>query len=70
METDLAGKGVLITGGAGGIGVALVEQFAAVGARVAVHYRTSKVAAETLAQKVGGIALAADLREESEADGG
>lgn len=68
METDLAGRGVLVTGGAGGIGVSVVEEFAAAGARVAVHYRTSQNAAEALAQKVGGIALAADLREEAEAD--
>jgi len=69
METDLAGKGVLVTGGAGGIGVAVVEEFAAAGAHVAVHYHSSQAAAEVLAQKVGGIALAADLREESQADG-
>lgn len=69
METDLAGKGVLVTGGAGGIGVSVVEEFAAIGARVAVHYHTSRTAAEALAEKVGGTALGADLREEVQADG-
>ena len=42
METGLAGKGVLVTGGGGGIGSACVRAFAAEGARVAIHYRTSR----------------------------
>ena len=38
------------------------------GARVAVHYRTSKPAAERLAAEVKGVAIGADLRVEKEAD--
>ncbi|MEA2460655.1 MAG: 3-oxoacyl-[acyl-carrier protein] reductase [Actinomycetota bacterium] len=68
METDLANKGVLVTGGGGGIGSALVEAFAGEGAKVAVHYRSSKERAEGLAEKFGGVALQADLTVESEAD--
>jgi len=68
MDTGLAGKGVLVTGGAGGIGTAIVKMFAADGARVAVHYRTSKEPAEVLAAEVGGVALGADLRDEAQAD--
>lgn len=68
METGLKGKGVLVTGGAGGIGTAIVQAFAAEGARVAVHYNTSQEAAEALAAEIDGIALGADLRVESEAD--
>ena len=68
METGLAGKGVLVTGGAGGIGSAIVRRFAAEGANVAVHYNTSEKAAEALAEEVGGIAIGADLRIEAEAD--
>ena len=68
MDTGLAGKGVIVTGGAGGIGQAVVRAFGAEGARVAVHYRTSKLAAEQLAAEVGGVALGADLRVETEAD--
>lgn len=68
MDTGLGGKGVVVTGGAGGIGQALVRAFAAEGARVAVHYRTSGAGAERLADEVGGVALQADLRVESEAD--
>lgn len=68
METELRGKGILITGGAGGIGSALVREFAAEGALVGVHYRTSAQRAEMLAEETGGAALQADLTVESEAD--
>lgn len=68
MDTDLAGKGVLVTGGAGGIGTAVVRAFAAEGAHVAVHYRSSRAAAEALAGEIQGLALYADLTIESDAD--
>ncbi|MDQ3962439.1 MAG: SDR family oxidoreductase [Actinomycetota bacterium] len=68
MDMGLAGKGVLVTGGAGGIGSALVRAFAAEGARVGVHYRTSGGRAEDLAAEIGGTTLPADLTVESEAD--
>ncbi len=42
MDTGLAGKSVLVTGGAGGIGSECVRAFAAEGARVVVHYNTSR----------------------------
>jgi 3-oxoacyl-[acyl-carrier protein] reductase len=64
----LAGKGVLVTGGAGGIGSAISRAFAAEGAMVAIHYRSSADAARSLAEEVGGVALPADLRVEEEAD--
>lgn len=68
METELKGKGVLVTGGAGGIGSALVREFAAEGALVGIHYRSSAERAEALARETGGIPLQADLTHESEAD--
>jgi 3-oxoacyl-[acyl-carrier protein] reductase len=68
METGLAGKGVLVTGGGGGIGSAVVRAFGAEGARVAVHYRSSQERAKAIAEEVGGVALAADLTVEAEAD--
>jgi 3-oxoacyl-[acyl-carrier protein] reductase len=68
MQTDLKGKGVLVTGGAGGIGTATVRAFAEEGARVAVHYRTNEDPARTLANEVSGVALRADLTLESEVD--
>ncbi len=68
MDTGLAGKGVLITGGAGGIGSALVRAFAAEGAHVGIHYRTSGARAEKLANEIGGITFGADLTVETEVD--
>ena len=68
MDTDLTGKGVLVTGGAGGIGSAVVRAFADEGARVGVHYRDSEERAKMLAEQVGGAALRADLTIESEVD--
>lgn len=69
MDTDLVGKGVLVTGGAGGIGSAVSRAFAAEGARVAVHFNSSAAAAEALAAEIGGAAVGADLTREDEADG-
>jgi 3-oxoacyl-[acyl-carrier protein] reductase len=66
VETGLAGKRVLVTGGAGGIGSACVQAFAAEGARVAIHYRTSRDRAEELARETGSVALQADLTVENE----
>ena len=68
MDLGFAGLGVLVTGGAGGIGTAVVRHFAAEGAQVAVHYRSSRDSAEQLAAEVGGVALEADLTDEAAAD--
>lgn len=54
---DLKGKIVLITGASTGIGAALVDGFATVGARVGLHYNSSREAAEAVAARakaVGG----------------
>ena len=68
MDTGLAGKRVLVTGGAGGIGSACVRAFAAEGADVVVHYNTSRERAEELAAEVGGVAVQADLTDEAQVD--
>jgi len=68
VDTGLAGFGALVTGGAGGIGSVICRALAAEGCRVAVHYHTSRRAAEELADALGGVALGADLRREQEAD--
>lgn len=68
MDTDLAGKGILVTGGAGGIGSAIVRAFAEEKARVAIHYRTSKERAAALAADVDGVSLQADLTDEAATD--
>jgi len=69
MDTGLQDLGVLVTGGAGGIGEAICRAFAAEGARVAVHFHSSAGPAEELASRLGGVAVGADLRDEEDADG-
>lgn len=66
MDLGLDGNAVLVTGGSGGIGQAIVRALAGEGARVAVHYRSQAAAAEALAAEVGGVALGADLTDEGE----
>lgn len=68
MDTDLSGRGVLITGAAGGIGSAIARAFYAEGARLALHYRSNAERAQALARETGGVALQADLTVEDEAD--
>jgi 3-oxoacyl-[acyl-carrier protein] reductase len=68
MDLGLEHTAVLVTGAAGGIGSATARALAAEGARVAVHYHSSKAAAEALAAEIGGVALQADLRDEAQAD--
>ncbi len=68
MDLGLDGHGVLVTGGAGGIGSATLRAFATEGARVAVHHLTSVDRAERLADEVGGIAVRGDLRDEEAVD--
>lgn len=73
MNSELNGKTFLVTGGAGGIGQAVVRAFATEGARVVVHYNHSGRAADRLVDEVtaaGGEALAvqADLTREGDTD--
>jgi 3-oxoacyl-[acyl-carrier protein] reductase len=69
MDTGLASKRVLVTGGSGGIGAACARAFAAEGARVVLHYNRGKERAESLAAELdGALALQADLSREEEAE--
>lgn len=69
MDTGLAGKCVVVTGGSGGIGSACVRAFAAEGARVAIHYHRGRDRAEALAAELGGLpVLGADLTDEVQVD--
>ena len=68
MELGLEGKAALVTGAGRGIGAATARALAAEGAKVAVHYNTSRGPAEVLAAEIGGVALQADLRDETAAD--
>ena len=65
METGLAGKRVLVTGGSGGIGAACARALMGEGARVAVHYHRGRERAEAVGAEV---ALGADLTDEAQVD--
>jgi NAD(P)-dependent dehydrogenase (short-subunit alcohol dehydrogenase family) len=54
-------RGVLITGGSGALGQALVRRFTAAGDRVAFTYLRSVEAGQALAAETGALAVAADL---------
>jgi 3-oxoacyl-[acyl-carrier protein] reductase len=68
VETGLAGKRVLVTGGSGGIGSACAREFAAEGAHVLVHYRNGRERAEAVAAEIGAEIVPADLTVESQVD--
>mgnify|MGYP000300419637 FL=1 len=57
----MQGKVAIVTGGARGIGRAVVMELARAGARVVVNYRSSAEAAEGLAAEVDGRAVQADV---------
>ena len=65
---DLDGRRAIVTGGARGIGAAIVRALARVGARVAIADLDLE-AAQTLAREIGAVAFAIDVRrrESSEA---
>lgn len=52
---EFSGKGVLITGASTGIGAELARAFAAQGAKIGLHYNSSKDAAETLAMEISAV---------------
>ena len=69
MKTDLAGKVVVVTGSSGAIGAAIARQFAAEGAKLALHYRTNRMNVEALQRELkraDSIIVRADLTKEVE----
>jgi 3-oxoacyl-[acyl-carrier protein] reductase len=54
---DLAGRHALVTGASSGIGLACAEALLGQGARVALHYRSNRAAAEALAARHAGSAF-------------
>ncbi len=50
-----------MTGASRGIGAAVARELASAGARVAVNYRASAEAAESLAGEIGGVAIGGDV---------
>jgi 3-oxoacyl-[acyl-carrier protein] reductase len=65
---DLDGKTALVTGGGKGIGRAISQTLAGMGARVVVNYRSDKAAAEETAQSIRGSAHQADVSDPSQVD--
>ena len=61
---DLKGKTALVTGGNGGIGLAMAQGLATAGAKVAIAGRDKAKNAEALAALPHAIAIEADLKEE------
>jgi NAD(P)-dependent dehydrogenase (short-subunit alcohol dehydrogenase family) len=60
----LAGKIVVVTGGARGIGAALCERFAQEGAKAVIVADIDEDAAAAVADKIGGAAVSCDVRWE------
>lgn len=66
--SDLEGKAYLVTGGSTGIGAGLVKALHAQGAKVALHYNSSRAAAEEVVDSLDGrrsdvVLLSADLTQ-------
>ena len=60
MTKEIAGKGVVVTGGGNGIGRAIATRLASDGARIIVN-DVNADAANEVAAALGGIAIVADL---------
>lgn len=62
---NVAGYGVIVTGGASGLGAASAEKLAALGAKVGVVDINAE-AAEAMAKKIGGVALPGDVASDAQ----
>lgn len=66
---DLAGRNIIVTGGASGIGLETVRALAGAGAHVTVAVRRPEAAAEALASVAGAVTIAAmDLQDDASID--
>ena len=63
---DVKGKVVIVTGGASGIGKALVERFHKDGAQALIVADLNRAGAEAVAASVGGISVATDVTREAD----
>jgi NAD(P)-dependent dehydrogenase (short-subunit alcohol dehydrogenase family) len=62
---EVSGRHVVVTGGAGGIGRALIRRFDAEGARAVVAADRDLAGARAVAEEVGGLAVELDAGQES-----
>lgn len=65
---QLEGKHVVVTGGASGIGRALCERFAAEGARAVTVADLDAEGAQTVASRIGGLAVALDVSDQAQVE--
>ncbi|HET7559454.1 MAG TPA: SDR family NAD(P)-dependent oxidoreductase, partial [Limnochordia bacterium] len=75
MQTELAGRNVLVTGATGGIGEAISRAFAEEGAHVGLHYHQAAAKAEALCAELAEryphqrfAALQADVADQSQVE--
>jgi 3-oxoacyl-[acyl-carrier protein] reductase len=69
MTLDLEGKTALVTGGGKGIGRAISQALAAMGAKVVVNYRSDRAAAEETAGSLpGAVAHQADVGDPAQVE--
>ena len=69
MDLNLTGKHILLTGGTGGIGKAIIDQLVEEEARVTIHYNTNIVSATEIQNKYDSSSVflvQGDLRKEEE----
>lgn len=71
MDLNLEGKHILVTGGTGGIGSAIVDQLIEEKARITIHYHSNVLKADEIQQKYDSkhiFLVQADLRKEEDID--
>jgi NAD(P)-dependent dehydrogenase (short-subunit alcohol dehydrogenase family) len=69
MRADLSGKVALVTGGGGGIGLAIAKLLAANGASVVIADMNATAAADAAASLASGLGFAMDVREVDQVEG-
>ena len=66
MVDVMDGAVAIVTGGGTGIGAGVVRALSARGVRCVINYSSSRDDAEALAQEVGGVAVQADIADDSQ----